>query len=95
LVAEAYEHIGPPDSAAAFFERALEPPASRVIAVSPPYAHQRLVMIYARMGRREDAERHWREFSAAFTNPDPEVRHLLDEARAAITGLRTMSQRKG
>jgi len=47
------------------------------------------------MGRREDAERHWREFSAAFTNPDPEVKHLLDEARAAIAGLRSMSPRKG
>ena len=45
--------------------------------------------------RREDAERHWREFSAAFTNPDPEVRHLLDEARAAIASLRAMSPRKG
>jgi serine/threonine-protein kinase len=95
LVAEAYEHVGPPDSAAAAFERVLEPPESRKIAVAPPYAHQRLVMIYARMGRREDAERHWREFSAAFTNPDPEVKHLLDEARAAIAGLRSMSPRKG
>ena len=95
LVAEAYEHVGPPDSAAAAFERVLEPPESRGIAVSPPYAHQRLVMIYARMGRREDAERHWRAFSAEFTNPDPEVRHLLDEARAAITGMRSMSQHRG
>ena len=95
LVAEAYEHLGPPDSAAAAFERVLEPPESQGISSFPPYAHQRLVMIYARMGRREDAERHWREFSAAFTNPDPEVRHLLDEARAAIAGLRSMSQRKG
>jgi hypothetical protein len=93
-VAEAYEHVGPPDSAAVAFERVLELPESRGIAVSPPYAHQRLVVIYARMGRREDAERHWREFSAAFTNPDPEVRRLLDEARAAIMGLRAVSQRK-
>jgi len=94
LVAEAYEHLGPPDSAAVAFERVLEPPESQGIAFSPPYAHQRLVMIYARMGRREDAERHWREFSAAFTNPDPEVKHLLDEARAAIMGLRAVSPRR-
>jgi serine/threonine-protein kinase len=91
LVAEAYEHIGPPDSAAAAFERVLEPPESQGIVTFVPYAHQRLVMIYARMGRREDAERHWREFSTAFTNPDPEVRHLLDKARAAIMGLRGMA----
>jgi tetratricopeptide (TPR) repeat protein len=95
LVAEAYDRTGPPDSAAAAFERVLEPPESRGIIYFPVYAHQRLVMIYARMGRREDAERHWREFSATFTNPDPEVRHLLDEARTAIMGLRAVSQRKG
>ena len=94
LVAEAWEHTGPPDSAAAAFERVLEPPESQGAVIFPPYAHQRLVMIYARMGRREDAERHWREFSAAFTNPDPEVKHLLDKARAAVLGLRAVSQRK-
>jgi tetratricopeptide (TPR) repeat protein len=94
LVAEAYDHLGPPDSAAVAFERALEPPDSRWVIPTlmyVPYAHQRLVMIYAHMGRREDAERHWREFSATFTNPDPEVKHLLDEARAAIMSLRGMA----
>ncbi len=94
LVAEAWEHTGPPDSAATAFERALEPPESQGAVIFPPYAHQRLVMIYARMGRREDAERHWEAFSTTFTNPDPEVRHLLDEARAAILGLRAVSQRR-
>jgi hypothetical protein len=49
-------------------------------------------MIYARMGRREDAERHWQAFSKVFINPDPEVKHLLDDARAAIQGLRGMAR---
>jgi tetratricopeptide (TPR) repeat protein len=90
LVAEAWDQMGRPDSAAVAFERVLEPPIG--YGGFAPYAHQRLVMIYARMGRREDAERHWQAFSAVFTNPDPEVRHLLDDARAAIQGLRGMAQ---
>jgi tRNA A-37 threonylcarbamoyl transferase component Bud32/tetratricopeptide (TPR) repeat protein len=91
LVAEAYDHLGNPDSAAVAFERVLEPPESRGIAIFVPYAHQRLTMIYARMGRREEAERHWRAFSSVFTHPDPEVKHLLDEARAAEMALRRMA----
>jgi len=91
LVAEAWEHVGPPDSAAAAFERVLLPPQSRGIVLFVPYAHQRLVMIYASMGRLDDAERHWEEFSATFTNPDPEVKHLFDEARAVIMELRAMA----
>jgi tetratricopeptide (TPR) repeat protein len=93
LLAEAYDHFDPPDSAAATYQRVLD--ENREFSSFTPYAHQRLVMIYARMGRREDAEQHWRAFSAEFTNPDPEVKHLLDEARAAIAGLRAMSPRKG
>jgi tetratricopeptide (TPR) repeat protein len=95
LVAVAHEHVGPPDSAAVAFERLLDSPQGRGLSLFPPYAHQRLVMIYARMGRREDAERHWEAFSREFTHPDPEVRHLLDEARSAIETLRAMSPRKG
>jgi hypothetical protein len=91
LVAEAYDRLGPPDSAAVAFERVLEPPESRGGGYVP-YAHQRLVMIYAGMGRGDDAERHWHAFSAVFTNPDPDVKHLLDDARAAIEGMRSMAR---
>jgi hypothetical protein len=48
------------------------------------FAHQRLVVLYARMGRPADARRHWRVFSETFTTPDPEMVHLVDEARAAL-----------
>jgi hypothetical protein len=41
-------------------------------------------MLYARMGRPVDARRHWRVFSETFTNPDSELVHLVDEARAAL-----------
>jgi len=95
LLADAYDHTGPPDSAAVAFERVLEPPYSLgIVEYFVPYAHQRLVMIYARMGRLNDAERHWEEFSATFTNPDPEVKHLLDDTRDVIQELRGISHPK-
>lgn len=36
------------------------------------------------MGRLKDASRHWRTFRETFTSPDPELRYLVDEARAAL-----------
>jgi hypothetical protein len=92
LVADAWEQLGAVDSAAAAFERVVATRHIGGIVFYVPYAHQRLVMLYARMGRREDAERHWREFSAAFTHPDPELKHLLDDSRAAIMSLRGMQR---
>jgi len=89
LVAEAYERLEHPDSAATYFDLiasdnrlVLQDRFSRGIAHS--FAHQRLVVLYASMGRLDDARRHWKVFSETFTNPDPEVKHLLDEAREAL-----------
>ena len=48
------------------------------------FAHPRLVVLYAGMGRLENANRHYRLFTEAFTRPDPEFRHLLAETRNAI-----------
>jgi hypothetical protein len=36
------------------------------------------------MGRLEDAQQHYQIFTETFTNPDPEVAYLLDEARDAL-----------
>lgn len=33
------------------------------------FAHQRLVVLYAKLGRVEDARREWHIFSATFTTP--------------------------
>jgi tetratricopeptide (TPR) repeat protein len=97
LVANAYENLGRPDSAAAYFEIVLSPVGrvdqeylSRGIAF--PFAHQRLVLLYARMGRLEDAKRHWEIFSGTFTRPDPELAPLLAEARAALAGAEGMTR---
>jgi len=59
-------------------------PDLRLRGLTHAFAHQRLVVLYARMSRLEDARRHWKIFSETFTNPDPEVRHLIDEAREAL-----------
>jgi len=88
-LADAYERLGQLDSAAAQLERlAAWQGASKVDVnqrgLTHSFAHQRLVMLYARLARLADARRHWRVFSETFTNPDSEMQHLVDEARAAM-----------
>jgi tetratricopeptide (TPR) repeat protein len=97
LVAEAYEHLDRPDSAVAYFERAVAPvplggtdfSQSRMAFA---FGHQRLVLLYARMGRAEEARRHWEIFSGTFTRPDPELAPRLAEARAALAGAEGMAR---
>jgi tetratricopeptide (TPR) repeat protein/tRNA A-37 threonylcarbamoyl transferase component Bud32 len=97
LVAEAYEHLDRPDSAAAYFERTVAPvplggtdfSQSRMAFA---FGHQRLVLLYARMGRAEEARRHWEIFSGTFTRPDPELAPRLAEARAALAGAEGMAR---
>ena len=97
LVAEAYERLDRPDSAAAYFERAIAPPPvggsnlydSRM-ALS--FGHRRLVLLYARMGRLQEARRHWEIFSSTFTRPDPEMLPLVEEARAALASAEGMAK---
>src|SRR5262249_1484661 len=59
LVAEAYERMDRPDSAAAYFERAIAvvPEGGTDFAqtrMASSFAHRRLVLLYARMGRLEE-----------------------------------------
>src|SRR5262249_61141540 len=99
----AYERLDHPDSAAAYFERAIaRPEAGRnsVVAATDfaqvrmvsSFAHRRLVLLYARMGRLDEARRHWEIFSATFTRPDPEMAPLLEEARAALASAEAMAK---
>jgi tetratricopeptide (TPR) repeat protein len=89
LVAEAYEQLGRPDSAAAYFERAIAPPPAGGTNITQTrtafsFGQCRLALLYARMGRPKEARRHWEIFSATFTKPDPDMKPLVDEARAAV-----------
>jgi tetratricopeptide (TPR) repeat protein len=97
LVAEAYERLDRPDSAAAYFERAIAPVPEggtdfAQLRMASSFAHRRLVLLYARMGRMEDARRHWKSFSEAFTRPDPEMKPLVEEARAALASAEAMGR---
>ena len=97
LMAEAHEQLGRPDSAAAYLELVLSPARMyseerTLLGIPYSFAHQRLVLLYARTGRLTDAERHWKIFSETFTHPDPELRHLVDDARSALVSARGMSR---
>jgi serine/threonine protein kinase/tetratricopeptide (TPR) repeat protein len=88
-LAAAYERLGRPDSAAACLDRlvAWQGPWNNdeyMRGLTQAFARQRLVVLYARLGRLDDARRHWKTFRETFTNPDPEMRHFVDEARAAM-----------
>jgi len=43
------------------------------------------------MRRPAEARRHWQIFSAAFTHPDPEMKPLVEEARAALANAEEMA----
>jgi len=98
-LADAYEKLGHPDSAAICLERVVSDPAppreDNVHGVALPFAHLRLVLLYARLGRVADAERHLAVVEKWFTTPDPEARRLLDEARSAVRAARGMARPEG
>ncbi len=92
LLAVAYERLGQLDSAAAQLELLATWQGSRGAfgkkrGLTHSFAHQRLVLLYASLGRPADAWRHWQVFTTTFTDPDPEMQHFVDEARAALAGV--------
>jgi tetratricopeptide (TPR) repeat protein len=92
-LAQAFEATGDLDSAVTFYEKLASPMemARRYdfygAGLTYSFAHQRLVILYSELGRVEDARRVWAVFQATFSNPDPELVHLVEEARAAVDGL--------
>jgi hypothetical protein len=100
LLADAYEQLGQADSAAATLERVTSEPMpshweqyARGIVV--PFAHRRLVLLYSRMDRLEDARRHWRIFTEMVRTPDPEIQPLIAEARAALRSAEEAAAKRG
>ncbi len=94
LVADAHEHLGQPDSAAAVLELMVKErydEAAVERGICHPFALRRLVLLYARMGRAADARRHWDVFAATFTRPDPDMVPLMDEARSALASAEGMA----
>jgi hypothetical protein len=51
------------------------------------FAHRKLAQWYMAQGRKEDAAKHWRAFVASLSEPDPELKPMLTEARQALRQL--------
>jgi tetratricopeptide (TPR) repeat protein len=88
LAAEAYAQLRRPDSAAAMMELALQPTrmpgsAFALRGLIYPFAHRRLALWYAALGRRDKAATHWRAFLDATRTPDADLAPLIHEARLA------------
>jgi tetratricopeptide (TPR) repeat protein len=90
LVADAYDRSGKSDSAAHFLEFAIDPievarnEEFEYHALAISFVRHRLILLYSQMGRVEDARRHWKAFSETFTDPDPELGPMIEEARQAL-----------
>jgi tetratricopeptide (TPR) repeat protein len=91
LTAHAYERLDRLDSAVALLGELVEPgrldaPAAHSFSygAANSYLRQHLIVLLARLGRVDEARRHWEVFLATFTHPDPEYVPLIEEARAAL-----------
>jgi hypothetical protein len=82
-LADAYERLGRPDSAAVQLERITRDPKVRTFR---PYASLRLVPLYVRLGRSRDALRHWTLAMGALDRPDPVLIPRIEQARRALAG---------
>jgi hypothetical protein len=96
-LADAYERCNRPDSAAIWLERITSDPApvEREIhyrGAVQSAAHQRLVLLYAGLGRIADAERHLAILERWWDRPDDIARRMLDEARTAVRAARGMAR---
>jgi tetratricopeptide (TPR) repeat protein len=88
-LADAFEQMGRPDSAAAYLERSASSPFADWAS---PYLHQRLTLLALRLGRIAEAERHLAAAEKAWDRPDPAIRRLLEEARQAVQSARGMAR---
>ena len=89
VVARAYEQLNRLDSAAAYLNLIVEP--SRIDwqerfrhGIPYSFAHRRLAILNRRLGREADAERHWKIFSEAWRNADPELLPLLEQEQTTV-----------
>ena len=83
LAGDAFEQSGQPDSAAVYFERALDPSGlfweTRVLVrMLTPYVHLRLARLCAQLGWPADAEAHRAAGRALLVDADTDVRSLLN-----------------
>ena len=90
VVAETFDHIGKPDSAATYYASALDPRLERVWgqifvrALVHPLVLQRLVMAELHSGQVANARRDFDYLVKSCDQPDAEMSKLIVEARSAL-----------
>jgi tetratricopeptide (TPR) repeat protein len=82
LLGDAYQRLGRADSAAAMYERVLDPrrtPFSHLglRGLVYSFANRRLALVSEGLNRPAAAAAHWKAFRSAFATPDPELRAML------------------
>jgi len=97
FLADAFERLGRSDSAAVYLERAVSDPAPAIDegflrGIVVPFAHLRLITLYARMGRPADAERHLAVLERWWDRTDDVSRPMLEAARTAVRSVRGMAR---
>jgi tetratricopeptide (TPR) repeat protein len=97
FLADDFEKLGRPDSAGWYLEMCVSDPTStiqesHIRGIVWPFAQRRLVLLYGRMGRIEDARRHWKILNETFTRPDPALEPMIEEARRALAEAERRAQ---
>jgi tetratricopeptide (TPR) repeat protein len=93
-VADAFENLGLPDSAAYHFDRLADPVGDKSFwfafterGLTHSFAHRRAALLYGRLGENDKAIEHWHIFLNDFTDPDPDYVWMVDEAREELARL--------
>ena len=89
-LAMAYEHLGEQLASVRAYEHVLWPghldeSDAWIRPLLFPFTHQKLVVLYSRLGDMENARKHWDILEETVTSPDPKMAALLDEARRAMS----------
>jgi len=93
-LADAFEKLGAPDSAATYLDRMTTDPTQWVncSGITKPLVYLRLTLLYARMGRLDEAERHLAVLERWWDRPDDIAQDMLDEARNAVRSARGLAR---
>jgi len=94
MVADAYEHLGKPDSAIVYYELIAEPrraftPQRFLRGWYYPFAVRRLAILYGEKGNAKKSREYWLKFVKTFEQADREFQPLVAEARAALAEIGT------
>jgi hypothetical protein len=91
LVADAHAALGHHDSSAVYLERILGEVMADRCAIGWAFVRSKLVLTYVRLGRLDDARRHWEKLERDVDKPDPEVAALMANTKAALTSAEAMT----